>query len=584
MGATNHMKRSIVFFTLLLASTVVAQTPSPVTGASNSPLNIGLVNGVAYVGNGPAYTSAWGSSDIMTQLTAAYAALPSTGGRIHIAPSATTYNTANTFSATTAGKPVTIECDPGGATILNFTPASGTMFTFDTRLNSSQHPVGQGMRDCVLTTNAGSPTSTAISLGSTNSGEGYEIDRTKIELFQTDVAVVGTPSVTGSFANLFENDVFRSSVNGILGSGSVEMSKVFGGSFFNITGAAISGAGDFLVNGTSCDDPGAGGCIGNGVVATWVGGHFENPGGGLPVYVNTNGQAYIYGGEALDDTNSGTNATSWFSGTTSAYMDISLNLVSAGRTLTTSLVSVGGSSRAWVRFYNNSPSNITPICSASSVQFNVCSDMSYASNAGVLATWMSLRLNGTTTGLTLPTAGTLNLTNAGNILWENAAQGGTIALAKDTNDLFSFGTQHVPQVLTLTSQYTNSTTGFTNVAGGNTIQFNVLANANYTATCHLYYQAAATGGLNIEFTGPASPTAVIYGLNDPSAATTLNTAVATAYSTPLGQAAGTNATNFDAIVSFSLLNAANDGTVNLLAKSSAAAQLQIQSGSYCQVQ
>lgn len=145
-------------------------------------------------------------------------------------------------------------------------------------------------------------------------------------------------------------------------------------------------------------------------------------------------------------------------------------------------------------------------------------------------------------------------------------------------------TQNYPLLSILTSQYTNSTTGFTNVAGGNTLQFTVAANTTYTAECHLYYQAAATGGLNIEFTGPASPTTVIYGLNDPSAATTFNSSVATAYSTSLGQVVGTAATNFDAIVSFSLINGANAGTVNLLAKSSAAVQLQIQAGSFCRVQ
>lgn len=146
------------------------------------------------------------------------------------------------------------------------------------------------------------------------------------------------------------------------------------------------------------------------------------------------------------------------------------------------------------------------------------------------------------------------------------------------------GIQQVPEIIALTSQYTNSTAGFTNVAGGNTIQWTVAASRTYTAECHLYYQAAATGGLNIEFTGPAAPTNVIYGLNDPSAPTAFNSAVATAYSTSLGQVVGTAATNYDAVISFSLLNGVNAGTVNLLAKSSAAVQLQIQAGSWCRVQ
>jgi len=152
------------------------------------------------------------------------------------------------------------------------------------------------------------------------------------------------------------------------------------------------------------------------------------------------------------------------------------------------------------------------------------------------------------------------------------------------NNAAQGATQNQPYMLILTSQYTNSTTTFSNVAGGATFQFPVNANQNYTATCHLYYQSAATGGLNIEFTGPASPTVVAYGLDDPSSATTFNSAVATAFGTSLGQVVGTAATNFDATVSFSLVNGANAGTVNMLAKSTAAAQLQIQAGSFCQIQ
>lgn len=145
-------------------------------------------------------------------------------------------------------------------------------------------------------------------------------------------------------------------------------------------------------------------------------------------------------------------------------------------------------------------------------------------------------------------------------------------------------TQNQPFVITLTSQYTNSTTTFSNVAGGNTIQFAVAANSNYTATCHLYYQAAATGGLNIEFTGPASPTAVRYGMDLPTAVTGVASGEADAFGTSIGAVSTAGAVNLDAMVSFSLLNGANAGTVNLLAKSSAAVQLQIQSGSYCQIQ
>lgn len=135
--------------------------------------------------------------------------------------------------------------------------------------------------------------------------------------------------------------------------------------------------------------------------------------------------------------------------------------------------------------------------------------------------------------------------------------------------------------------YTNSTTGFTAVTGGagEAFLWNVDASDQLNVTCHLYYQAAATGGLNIEFTGPASPTAVRYGLLLPvTTGTAPISSEAAAYSTSLGAVVGTAATDFDAIVSFSLVNGATAGNVTLLAKSSAAVALTIQPGSYCQSQ
>lgn len=151
-------------------------------------------------------------------------------------------------------------------------------------------------------------------------------------------------------------------------------------------------------------------------------------------------------------------------------------------------------------------------------------------------------------------------------------------------NLNNAGNQQLPIVAALTAQYTNSTTGFTTVGTPN-LAFPVAANRNYSIECHLYYQAAATGGLNIQFTGPASPTSVIYGLNDPISATTFGgDGVATAFGTSLGSVVTTAATNFDAIVSLMLVNGANAGTVTLQAKSSAAVQLQIQAGSFCRVQ
>jgi len=140
------------------------------------------------------------------------------------------------------------------------------------------------------------------------------------------------------------------------------------------------------------------------------------------------------------------------------------------------------------------------------------------------------------------------------------------------------------QVIQLTSQYTNSTNSFTNVTGGNTLAFTAAANTKYVGTCHLYYQAATTaGGLQIQFTGPASPTGLMISIIDPKSATTFVTGTSTTYSNSLGGAVTTATTNFEALVSIALQNGANAGTVNLQAADIAnAVQLQIQIGSYCE--
>jgi hypothetical protein len=141
--------------------------------------------------------------------------------------------------------------------------------------------------------------------------------------------------------------------------------------------------------------------------------------------------------------------------------------------------------------------------------------------------------------------------------------------------------QNFPQIIALASDYTNSTTTMSTVTG---FSFPVNANTNYTAVCHLFYQSAATGGLNVQFIGPAAPTSVIYGLNSPLSATTFTNQVATAFTTSIGTAVTTAATNFDAIISFDLFNGANAGSVQLQAKSSAAVTLTIKAGSFCRIQ
>lgn len=143
--------------------------------------------------------------------------------------------------------------------------------------------------------------------------------------------------------------------------------------------------------------------------------------------------------------------------------------------------------------------------------------------------------------------------------------------------------QHDLSTTQLTSQYSNSTTGFTNVTGGNNMAWSVEANTSYHLVCHGLYTAASTGGLNIQFTGPASPTAVKYTLVSYATSTTLaQVATATAFSTSLGSTT-TVASDLPFEAVLDLQNGANSGTVQLQAKSSAAVALTIDVNTSCRM-
>jgi len=295
--------------------------------------------------------------------------------------------------------------------------------------------------------------------------------------------------------------------------------------------------------------------------------HFENPTCSpvLPLYISQTGGSFttISSGEILDDCSTSTNAQLFTM--TGGTMEIVGPNVFSGRTITNILNNTGGGvARIEVR---SSTANISSLCS------NLTACMGHLSKDSIAS------MQFISPFITIPASTSIGAPAgiaSSTIMWTDPTSDGMWKYNPGNN-----GEQHVPQSFVLTSQYTNSTTTFTTVSP---FSFPVSANKNYNYSCHLFYQAAATGGLNIQFTGPASPTAVVYGLNDPSAATTFNGSVATAYSTSLGQVVGTAATNFDAIVSFGLVNGTNAGTVALQAKSSAAVQLQIQPGSYCQWQ
>jgi len=125
------------------------------------------------------------------------------------------------------------------------------------------------------------------------------------------------------------------------------------------------------------------------------------------------------------------------------------------------------------------------------------------------------------------------------------------------------------------------------VTSGNTLAFAVGANKDYAMNCELFYQAASTGGLQIGFTGPASPTAINYSVMMATNPTASDYGAATSFGTKIpttGVAVGTATTNFPAHIALMLRNGANAGTVTLQAASVAAVTLTINNTSFCTIQ
>lgn len=138
-------------------------------------------------------------------------------------------------------------------------------------------------------------------------------------------------------------------------------------------------------------------------------------------------------------------------------------------------------------------------------------------------------------------------------------------------------------VMYVGADVTNSTVTPAAVTG---LSFPVAAGQSYTMSCELTYQAAATGGLVVSFTGPASPTLVEYTLLEATSVSAVNNSATTGstFATTLGVVVVTAATNFPVALQFALENGANAGTVQLMFQSAAAVATTIKRGSFCTIQ
>jgi hypothetical protein len=313
-----------------------------------------------------------GSPDLGVTLNAMYAALPSTGGRLVVPTGNFTMSTA--FTATTAGKPATVECAPGGETTITWAGStSASAFTFDSRNGSNTHPVGLGLKDCFVTT-SGSNTGSAVEFGNTNSGEGGVVEEDTLIGFGNGVLIDGGGNTSW---NIFVTEASiinagNSCINVGPGTGGAENTHIAGGvcigsaNGISITGSSNSS--DVTASDWSCDGPTSGTCINMngapGATVTLLGPHFENPGGGTTNYASVqSGNLLMWGGVAGDDISTGSQANSWFSisDTASAGEISALGMVfsSVGRVTTAPLFTASGLGRLVTAVNLVVPSNFT---------------------------------------------------------------------------------------------------------------------------------------------------------------------------------------------------------------------------------
>lgn len=170
--------------------------------------------------------------------------------------------------------------------------------------------------------------------------------------------------------------------------------------------------------------------------------------------------------------------------------------------------------------------------------------------------------------------------------WIDPLADGLPGDAMTTDGSYNLGWGVQRRTLTGTA-YTNATTTFSNVVGsaGQTLQFTVVASAKYKISCDIEWQGSAgTTGPKWQWTGPASPTALVQWAHNPVTTSTYLDAVGskTAFSSPMADTGTiTAATDFVSHLDLELVNGVNSGTVVLQAAANGVGTLTIQPGSSC---
>lgn len=254
-----------------------------------------------------------GTTHVSTPLQSAYAALPSTGGRILFPAGTCVLDSAVTLA--TNNKPVTLIGNAGSATNFSYTPTTGTaiLFNYGTGLR-----MGHGMRDITLTGPGNATGTTGIIFGGTNGAQGFVCDNCKIQGFG-----IGAQLGANTWITAFNGGMLRDNgQNLLLPSGLVQAGENL--HFNHVTFADaptpftnsvwVQGGGQEVVF-DACSFDQAQLRIGNGAVSsaqvTIQGSHFENPNGGASydyLVVDNNAGNYVRLTDSymLNDTPSGT--------------------------------------------------------------------------------------------------------------------------------------------------------------------------------------------------------------------------------------------------------------------------------------
>jgi hypothetical protein len=241
------------------------------------------------------------TSDIGTQINAAYAALPSTGGIIVIP--AGSYSFSNEIAITTAGKTAMIECAPGGQTTLTYT-GTATSTIFNAAGLTSGHRYGWGMIGCRLVgpgTAGNEGTTAGIELGGATGAEGVTIYGVRLQHFG-----IGLYEGNNTWATNVDESGFSDANKAVVFGGtsnSGERLNFTNSVFFNNDSTLFNSPGDHCVDlgnnlaSANFTNDSFDYCqlyVGTGDLSVNVtGGHFENPWSGSGTGEGTSPYVYV---------------------------------------------------------------------------------------------------------------------------------------------------------------------------------------------------------------------------------------------------------------------------------------------------